>query len=126
MPDKKKLQEDLQALEADLAAPEVQPAPPAAPVAAQTPAGGLPAAAPPAADPLGRTPEDLARGYARPRRDAAVHAACGQLVILRKDEAEMFARSPGVLGTLRCPHCRNEKRPVREFKWQKGGQVVGT
>jgi hypothetical protein len=126
MPDKKKLQDDLKALEADLGDPEAPQAPPAAPAGPQAPANAPPAAAPAAPDPQGRTPEDIAKGYARPYRDAAVHQTCKQIVILPPDYAAMFARSPGVLGTIPCPHCRGAKRPAKEFRWQKGGQVVGT
>lgn len=120
MPDKKKPQDG----SADPGEPEPQAPPPAAPAAAQAPGNGPPAA-PAAPDPHARSPEDLAKGYARPYRDAVVHAECKLIVVLRADEAAMFARSPGVLGKIACPHCRS-KRPVSEFTWRKGGQVVGT
>jgi hypothetical protein len=129
MPEKQKPQDDPRKASDPPGEPEAQAGRTDPRAGLQGAANGSPGdapAQPPAPDPRGRTPEDLAKGYARPHRDAVVHASCGQIVILRPDYAEAFARSPGVLGTIPCPHCRGEKRPVGEFAWQRGGEVVGT
>ena len=56
----------------------------------------------------------------RPRRDAALHSSCGHIVLLAGDVADAFWRSPGLLSSVRCPHCR-ASRPVGEFTWHEGG-----
>jgi hypothetical protein len=104
-----------------------QDAPPPAPgPATSKPAPKAPDASQAAPDPWGRTPDDLAKGYQRPYRDAVLHARCGTLVVLRQDVAREFARSPGVLWTVQCPHCKTGRYPVGEFKWQGTDDVVGT
>jgi hypothetical protein len=74
-------------------------------------------------DEHGRTEHDLAKGYRRPYRDAVVHAQCGIVTVLAPDVAAEMARNPGVLGVLRCPHCR-ARRPVAEFLWHGTTKTV--
>jgi len=57
-----------------------------------------------------------------------VHKTCGQIVVLGKDVAEVFARTPGVLGTISCPHGCG-RRPVGEYSWHGAaskGAAVGS
>ena len=58
----------------------------------------------------------------RPHRDAVVHKQCKIVSVLKPDVADAMQRTPGVVGTLRCPHCR-VVRPVAEFEWQGGGTL---
>jgi hypothetical protein len=75
---------------------------------------------------------DHAKGYVRAHRDAVVHVTRRDqkteeilqvcpVTILPADHAEMHARSPGFLATMRCAHCRLVA-PVSEFVWHEGGE----
>ncbi len=76
---------------------------------------------------------DHAKGYVRAHRDAVVHVTKRDqatkeilqvcpVTILAKDHAEMHARSPGFLATMRCAHCRLTA-PTSEFVWHEGGEA---
>jgi len=88
---------------------------------------GLPIAPPGPEAPRGATkaPSAGPQGPALTTRDAVVHQdGCKIVSVLPREVAAVFARSPGVLGVIACPHCRRAC-PVAEFRWQAGGGVVG-
>lgn len=78
------------------------------------------------------TPEERAKGFVRPVRDAYRHLKCGKITMMGRDIAETYARDPGFYSGTFCTTCR-EHFPVGEngeFTWYEmdgtEGQKVGT
>lgn len=71
------------------------------------------------------SPEERAKGFVRPVRDAYKHATCGGVTTMASALAETYARDPSFYGATYCVHCRKHL-PVAEFTWDKDGTVVGS
>lgn len=70
-------------------------------------------------------PEELAKGFVRPYRDAYWHLACDTLTRMGHMLSETYARDPKFYGATFCCACKKHF-PVSEFYWDKDGQVVGS
>lgn len=78
------------------------------------------------------SPEERAKGFVRPYRDAYRHEACGKITTMGRALAETYARDPSFYSGTFCTHCRDHF-PVGEdgeFVWYemdgRGGPKVGT
>lgn len=69
--------------------------------------------------------EERAKGFVRPVRRAYVHAKCGAVTTMSLSLAETYAREPEFYGSTYCVTCCMH-RPVSEFTWSNGGEVVGS
>jgi hypothetical protein len=97
------------------------PVPTKSPAAASQP----PQDAPPKAAPRVLTPEEAAKGYVRPHRDAVTHQKCGIVSILRRDVAQAFAKTPTMLSRVRCTACRGDF-DAKDFVWSGSKEAVGS
>lgn len=75
------------------------------------------------------SPEELAKGFIRPVRDAYTHTTCGTVTTMSRDLAQTYARDPHFYGNTYCCACRRHV-PVAECTWYEHdgstGPVVGT
>lgn len=71
------------------------------------------------------SPEELAKGFVRPFRDAYRHETCGSVTTMGHDLSATYARDPSFYGATYCCVCRMHK-PVSEFRWTADGEVVGS
>lgn len=70
-------------------------------------------------------PDERAKGFIRPYRDAYKHVACGTVTTMGKALSETYARDPKFYGATFCCGC-NRHLPVAEFVWTADGQQVGS
>ena len=90
-------------------------------------------------------PDERAKGFVRPYRDAYVHVgeggseidpndpskhgrtygACGELTRMARSIAETYARDPTFYGATFCVGCQKHL-PVSEFVWDGTQEVVGS
>jgi hypothetical protein len=68
---------------------------------------------------------ERAKGFVRPYRDAYVHKNCGTLTTMGRALSETYARDPKFYGATFCCGCKLHL-PVKEFNWDKDGEVVGS
>jgi hypothetical protein len=88
------------------------------------------------------TPEERAKGFVRPVRDAYIHVGlfprmegtvlirpgkhgCGTLTTMSRDIAETYARDPEFYSGTFCCGCR-QHRPLTEFVWEGTTEQVGS
>lgn len=78
------------------------------------------------------TPDERAKGFSRPYRDAYRHIKCGKITTMARDIAETYARDPFFYNGTFCVHCRGHF-PIGEdgeFTWYemdgREGPKVGT
>jgi hypothetical protein len=69
--------------------------------------------------------EERSKGFIRPYRDTYVHNTCGTRTKMGVILSETYARDPKFYGATFCVGCKKHF-PVREFKWVKDGEVVGS
>jgi hypothetical protein len=70
-------------------------------------------------------PDERAKGFVRPYRDAYKHVSCGTVTTMGKALSETYARDPKFYGATFCCGC-NRHLPVAEFVWTADGQEVGS
>lgn len=70
-------------------------------------------------------PDERAKGFVRPYRDAYRHTACGTVTTMGRALSETYARQPTFYGATFCVNC-NKHLPVAEFTWTADGQTVGS
>lgn len=74
-------------------------------------------------------PDERAKGFIRPYRDAYRHAECGKITTMGRSLSETYARDPKFYSSTFCTHC-NKHLPVAEFTWYEmdgtEGPVVGS
>jgi hypothetical protein len=70
-------------------------------------------------------PDERAKGFVRPYRDAYRHLTCGTVTTMGRALSETYARDPTFYGATFCCHC-NRHLPVAEFVWMKDGLPVGS
>lgn len=70
-------------------------------------------------------PDERAKGFVRPYRDAYRHVSCGTVTTMGLALSETYARDPTFYGATFCCGC-NRHLPVAEFVWTLDGQVVGS
>jgi hypothetical protein len=83
------------------------------------------------------SPEERAKGFVEPYRDAYVHMQCPTpatppnltITTMGRALSETYARDPSFYGATYCCHCHMH-RPVSEFRWYEMdgtlGPVVGS
>ena len=69
--------------------------------------------------------EERARGFVRPVRTSYQHTRCGAVTSMGRALAETYARDPSYYGATFCVTC-GDHRPVGEFVWVEGGEIVGS
>jgi len=69
--------------------------------------------------------DERAEGFVRPVRQEYRHTICGNTTRMGLVLSETYARDPTFYGSTYCVHCRMH-RPVSEFTWTDGGEVVGS
>lgn len=74
------------------------------------------------------TPEERAKGFVRPVRDAYKHLTCGQVTTMGRALAETYARDPAFYSGTFCATCRKHfpVGPDGEFVWSGTNEKVGT
>ena len=70
-------------------------------------------------------PDERAKGFVRPYRDAYKHLTCGTVTTMGRALSETCARDPSFYGATFCCNC-NRHAPVAEFVWTADGQQVGS
>ena len=70
-------------------------------------------------------PDERAKGFVRPYRDAYRHSTCGSVTTMGRALSETYARQPSFYGATFCVTC-NKHLPVAEFVWTLDGQQVGS
>lgn len=79
------------------------------------------------------TPEERAKGFAKPLRHSYIHAypsetdrqvGCGGETMMGTAIAETYARDPRFYSGTFCVHCKTHF-PLREFIWVGGGELSG-
>lgn len=90
-------------------------------------------------------PDERAKGFVRPYRDAYQHVGrsvevvhepsfsvsrhreggCGSITTMGRDLSETYARDPTFYGATFCVQC-NRHLPVAEFIWTADGETVGS
>jgi hypothetical protein len=88
-------------------------------------------------------PDERAKGFVRPYRDAYKHVGrleddvfdgdckmlriggCNTVTKMGRDLSETYARDPSFYGATFCVHC-NRHLPVAEFVWTADGAQVGS
>lgn len=71
------------------------------------------------------TPEERAKGFARPVRKSYVHIACDGATTMGLSIAETYARDPKFYSKTFCVHCKGYF-PVDEFRWTGTSLLVGS
>lgn len=71
------------------------------------------------------SPEERARGLARPVRRSYVHLRCGTETRMSQDIAETYARDPKFYSGTFCVACR-EHLPLDQFRWSGTDEIVGS
>ncbi len=74
---------------------------------------------------LALPPEERAKGFVRPVRNAYLHSTCGTVTKMGSALAETYAREPAFYGATYCVTCRLHL-PVTEFLWEPDGSIVGS
>lgn len=75
------------------------------------------------------SPEEVAKGFVRPYRDAYIHdQGCGTLTRMNVAIAATYARDPHFYGSTYCVGCRKHRPvgPAGEFTWEGTTDRVGT
>lgn len=70
-------------------------------------------------------PDERAKGFVRPYRDAYRHIACGTVTTMGRSLSETYARDPTFYGSTFCVSC-NAHFPVAEFTWTADGTILGS
>ena|SRR6185369_5389237 len=70
-------------------------------------------------------PDERAKGFVRPYRDAYRHTSCGSVTTMGRALSETYARQPTFYSHTFCVNC-NRHLPVAEFTWTLDGQQVGS
>lgn len=70
-------------------------------------------------------PDERAKGFLRPYRDAYRHVNCGTVTTMGRALSETYARDPAFYSHTFCVGC-NRHLPVAEFVWTVDGQQVGS
>lgn len=70
-------------------------------------------------------PDERAKGFIRPYRDAYKHLKCGSVTTMGRALSETYARDPKFYGATFCCNC-NRHLPVTEFVWTADGETVGS
>jgi hypothetical protein len=70
-------------------------------------------------------PDERAKGFVRPYRDAYKHDTCGTVTTMGRALSETYARDPSFYGATFCVAC-NKHLPVAEFTWTLDGERVGS
>ena len=70
-------------------------------------------------------PEDRAKGFVRPYRDAYVHKTCHTTTTMGRSIAETYARDPSFFISTFCCHC-GKHFPLDQFVWEGTNITVGT
>ena len=70
-------------------------------------------------------PDERAKGFVRPYRDAYRHSTCGRVTTMGRALSETYARDPKFYSHTFCVGC-NVHLPVSEFVWTADGQQVGS
>lgn len=70
-------------------------------------------------------PDERAKGFVRPYRDAYKHTTCGAITTMGRALSETYARQPSFYGATFCCSC-NRHSPVAEFTWTLDGETVGS
>lgn len=70
-------------------------------------------------------PDERAKGFVRPYRDAYKHLICGTVTTMGRALSETYARDPSFYTHTFCGHC-NRHLPVDEFVWTADGEKVGS
>jgi hypothetical protein len=70
-------------------------------------------------------PDERAKGFVRPYRDAYTHLKCGHVTRMGLALSETYARQPTFYSHTFCVTC-NRHLPVAEFVWTADGHVVGS
>lgn len=71
------------------------------------------------------SPEEIAKGYVRPVRDAYVHLKCGTETTMPPAIAQTYARDPKFYGATYCCRCCMHLS-VNEFVWSGTNERVGS
>lgn len=69
--------------------------------------------------------EERAKGFVRPYRDKYLHVKCGVATTMARALSETYARDPKFYSATYCCGCKLHL-PVKEFVWDKDGEVVGS
>lgn len=70
-------------------------------------------------------PDERAKGFVRPYRDAYKHLKCGTVTTMGRALSETYARDPYFYGSTFCVNC-NAHFPVAGFRWTADGDQVGS
>ena len=70
-------------------------------------------------------PDERAKGFVRPYRDAYTHLLCGSVTTMGRALSETYARDPFFYGATFCCRC-NAHFPVAGFTWTADGAPVGS
>lgn len=70
-------------------------------------------------------PDERAKGFVRPYRDAYKHTTCGSVTTMGRALSETYSRQPTFYSHTFCVRC-NKHLPVAEFVWTADGQQVGS
>jgi hypothetical protein len=70
-------------------------------------------------------PDERAKGFVRPYRDAYRHLKCGTVTRMGRALSETYARDPKFYDGTFCVGCRKHL-PLAEFVWNTDGQTVGS
>jgi hypothetical protein len=70
-------------------------------------------------------PDERAKGFVRPYRDAYQHRSCGTVTYMGRALSETYSRDPHFYSHTFCARC-NRHFPVEEFVWDADGQQVGS
>ena len=68
-------------------------------------------------------PEERAKGFVKPFRNAYLHAKCGAVTTMGIALAETYARNPRFYSGTMCVTCRAHF-PLNEFTWKPDGEPM--
>jgi hypothetical protein len=71
------------------------------------------------------TPEERAKGFVRPVRQAYTHKTCGTDTHMGLSLAETYARDPGFYSGTFCVFCKNHF-PLDQFVWLGTDEQLGS
>lgn len=70
-------------------------------------------------------PDERAKGFIRPYRDAYRHLMCGAVTTMNRALSETYARDPGFYSGTFCTNCRGHF-PLDQFRWTADDTFVGS
>lgn len=71
------------------------------------------------------SPDERAKGFVRPYREAYVHTLCGTVTLIARPIAETYARDPGFYRGTFCCGCKAHF-PLDQFLWDGTNERVGS